>query len=52
MARPSNIVYDETPIHVHDANPGALGREGRIGFESLFEPGMIKSRLIGIFWRC
>ena len=50
MARPSSIVYDETPIHVHMTRIlERLSREGRIAFESLFEPGMIKSRLIGIF---
>jgi segregation and condensation protein A len=50
MARPSNIVYDETPIHVYMTQIlERLAREGRIALESLFEPGMIKSKLIGIF---
>jgi segregation and condensation protein A len=50
MAKPSNIVYDETPIHVYMTRiMEMLGQRGRIALGSLFEPGMVKSRLIGIF---
>ena len=50
VAVPSNIVYDETPIHVymsriHDRLRGG----GRVAFGDLFEPGMHKSALIGMF---
>jgi segregation and condensation protein A len=50
MAKPSSIVYDETPIHVYMTRiMEMLGQRGRIAFGSLFEPGIAKSRLIGIF---
>jgi segregation and condensation protein A len=50
VAVPSNIVYDETPIHVymsriHDRLRGG----GRFAFGDLFEPGMHRSALIGMF---
>ena len=49
-ARPSNIIYDDTPIHVHMARIRAqLAARGRVSFLELFEPGMHKSRLVGIF---
>jgi segregation and condensation protein A len=49
-ARPANIVYDDTPIHVHMSRIHALLREkGRIAFHDLFEPNMHKSKLVGIF---
>ena len=49
-ARPSNIVYDDTPIQVymrriHDR----LRERGRLAFSELFVPGMHKSALVGIF---
>ena len=48
--KPSNIVYDETPIHVymrriHDR----LVREHRVAFSELFTADMHKSTSIGIF---
>ena len=50
LAKPSSIVYDETPIHVYMTRiVEMLGQRGRIAFGSLFEPGMFKSTLIGIF---
>ncbi len=48
--QPASIVYDDTPIHVfmeriHDQ----LGAQGRLTLGDLFEPGMHKSTLVGIF---
>lgn len=49
-SQPSNIVYDDTPIHVHMERLHArLIEQGRLAFTSLFQPGMHKSTLIGIF---
>jgi segregation and condensation protein A len=50
VSTPSNIVYDETPIHVHMSRiHERLRSGGRIAFSDLFEPGMHKSALIGMF---
>ena len=50
ISRPSNIVYDETPIHVYMTRVAQmLFQHRRIAFASLFEPQMLKSTLIGIF---
>lgn len=49
-ARPSNIVYDDTPIHVYMARIHArLLEEGQLALSELFEPTMHKSILVGIF---
>jgi len=49
-AKPSNIVYDETPIRVYMARIYArLVQCRRLVFRELFQPGMHKSTLIGIF---
>ncbi|MGW8257662.1 MAG: segregation and condensation protein A [Thermoguttaceae bacterium] len=49
-SKPSNIVYDDTPIHVYMARIHAKMLEtGRVAFRDLFETGMHKSTLIGIF---
>ncbi|HWB08436.1 MAG TPA: segregation/condensation protein A [Pirellulales bacterium] len=50
VAVPSNIVYDDTPIHVYMSriHQRLLGG-GRVAFGDLFEPGMHKSALIGMF---
>lgn len=49
-ARPSNIVYDDTPIHVYMTQiSDRLVSEGRLKFRDLFRPGMHKSALIGMF---
>ena len=49
-AKPSNIVYDDTPIHVYMAQINQrLIDEGRLKFRDLFRPGMHKSALIGMF---
>ena len=47
---PSNIVYDETPIHVYMARISAeLAQRGQLTFAELFQPNMHKSSLVGIF---
>jgi segregation and condensation protein A len=49
-ARPSSIVYDDTPIHVHMQRIHArLVEKGRLSFQELFDPSMHKSKLVGIF---
>jgi segregation and condensation protein A len=49
-ARPCNIVYDETPIHVYMRQiHERLQDEGQIAFSDMFYPGMHKSSMIGIF---
>jgi segregation and condensation protein A len=49
-ARPSNIVYDDTPIHVYMSRIHArLAQAGRLSFHDLFERGMHKSTMVGIF---
>jgi segregation and condensation protein A len=49
-ARPSNIVYDDTPIHVYMARiREQLLEKGHLIFRELFLPGMHKSQLVGIF---
>jgi segregation and condensation protein A len=48
--KPSSIVYDETPIHVYMTQiKTRLTAQGRIAFRELFQSGMHKSALIGIF---
>lgn len=48
--QPSSIIYDETPIHVYMARiEERLAVQGHLTFSELFEPGMYKSSLIGIF---
>jgi segregation and condensation protein A len=49
-AKPSSIVYDDTPIHVYMGRIHArLLEHGRLSFSDLFEPGMHKSTLVSIF---
>lgn len=46
----SNIVYDDTPIHVYMTQlHERLLQQGRLIFSDLFEPNMHKSTLVGIF---
>ena len=48
--RPATIVYDETPIQVYMQRiHGRLAREERAAFSELFEPGMHKSAIVGVF---
>lgn len=50
LAKPSNIVYDDTPIHVYMARIHSRLRDrGQLAFSDLFLAGMHKSTLIGIF---
>lgn len=47
---PSSIVYDDTPIHVFmERIHGRLVSEERVALSTLFQPGMHKSTLVGIF---
>ncbi|HQU45945.1 MAG TPA: segregation/condensation protein A [Pirellulales bacterium] len=47
---PSNIIYDETPIHVYmERIHDRLRQAGRVALGDLFETGMHKSALIGMF---
>jgi segregation and condensation protein A len=49
-SRPASIVYDDTPIHVYMSRIHArLIEAGQLSFHDLFEPGMHKSTLVGIF---
>ena len=49
-ATPKAIRYDDTPIEVYmDRIRERLATEGRLAFSSLFEVGMIRSQMIGIF---
>jgi segregation and condensation protein A len=49
-AKPSNIIYDETPIHVYMAEINRrLAERGRLALRELFRPGMHKSAVIGMF---
>lgn len=49
-AKPSNIVYDDTPIHVYMGRiHERLQQSGRLTFGELFTPGMHKSTLVGVF---
>ncbi len=46
----ASIVYDDTPIHVFmERIHAALLERGRLAFTSLFEPGMHRSTLVGMF---
>ena len=45
-----NIKYDETPIHVYMQRiHAAIARQRSLSFYELFEPGMHKSAMVGIF---
>lgn len=49
-AKPSSIVYDDTPIHVHMARVlTRLQEQGRLAFSTMFAANMHKSSLVGIF---
>jgi segregation and condensation protein A len=50
LAKPSNIVYDDTPIQVYMARIHAeLKERGQLAFSDLFTAAMHKSTLVGIF---
>ena len=49
-ARPSNIVYDDPPIHVYMTRiHERLTQQGPVALSDLFEQGMHKSTLVGLF---
>ncbi len=49
-AKPSSIVYDDTPIHVHMGRiHGLLMVQPQVAFSSLFVAGMHKSTGVGVF---
>jgi len=49
-SQPSNIRYDETPIHVYMTHIHEQLRErGRLAFSELLSPAMHRSTLIGLF---
>jgi segregation and condensation protein A len=46
----SNIVYDDTPIHVYMARiHETLLARGKIAFSELFQPGMHRSKMVAMF---
>ena len=48
--QPSAIRYDDTPIEVYmEQIRERLQSEPRLAFTALFEPGMIRSQMVGIF---
>lgn len=48
--QPANVVYDETPIHIYMQRiHQRLVQHGRVAFSEMFERGMHKSALIGVF---
>ncbi|HEY2841411.1 MAG TPA: segregation/condensation protein A [Pirellulales bacterium] len=48
--QPQAIVYDDTPIQVYMRRIyGKLGSERRVAFSDMFEPGMHKSAIVGVF---
>jgi segregation and condensation protein A len=50
LARPSSIVYDDTPIHVYMGRiVERLRREGTVALSQFFPSGLIKSAQIGMF---
>jgi segregation and condensation protein A len=50
VATPATIVYDDTPIHVYMGRIHAqLARQQRMAFSELFQPGMHKSAIVGVF---
>jgi len=47
---PTTVIYDETPIYTHMQRiQQRLGQRGSMTFSELFQPGMHKSTLVGIF---
>jgi segregation and condensation protein A len=50
LTKPSNIVYDETPIHVYMSRiHNQMKSTGEVAFSEMFQEGMHKSALIGVF---
>jgi segregation and condensation protein A len=50
VLQPASIVYDDTPIHVHmEGIHQRLIEHGRASFSEMFQAGMHKSTMIGVF---
>jgi segregation and condensation protein A len=50
LSKPSSIVYDETPIHVYMSRiHDRMKSTGEVAFSEMFQGGMHKSALIGVF---
>ncbi|MCL4202357.1 MAG: segregation/condensation protein A [Pirellulaceae bacterium] len=50
VAQPASIIYDDTPIHVHmERIHHLLIQNGRASFSEMFQSGMHKSTMIGVF---
>jgi segregation and condensation protein A len=50
LARPANIVYDDTPIQAYmQVIHRRLIDEGQVAFSDMFQAGMHKSAMIGVF---
>ncbi len=48
--RPEKVIYDETPIGVYMRQiHSRIISDGHVAFSSLFEPGMHKSAMVGVF---
>jgi segregation and condensation protein A len=49
-ATPATIVYDDTPIQVYMQRiHGRLTSDSRVAFSDMFQPGMHKSAIVGVF---
>jgi segregation and condensation protein A len=49
-ATPATIVYDDTPIQVYMQRiHGRLAADQRVAFSDMFQPGMHKSAIVGVF---
>jgi segregation and condensation protein A len=49
-ATPATIVYDDTPIQVYMQRiHGRLAADRRVAFSDMFQPGMHKSAIVGVF---
>lgn len=50
LAQPASIVYDDTPIQTHMQRiHERLREDGQVAFSDMFQAGMNKSTLIGVF---
>jgi len=50
IAAPATIVYDDTPIQIYMQQIHArLAQHQRLAFSEMFEPGMHKSAIVGVF---
>jgi segregation and condensation protein A len=50
MVKSESVVYDDTPIHFHMQRiHGRLASDGRAALSEMFEPGMHKSAMLGVF---